>query len=170
MTIPVKFITELDIRIHPHPPEGVERNRCFQLRSPLITLYHDNELVQTPAAFWSDGGSIPWWLWSLLRLHPLDPHCARAFFSHDFNFAVGFKQQRLVCDQYLYYGMLYDGATHMQARMVYMGVRLGSWRAWNNYRRKSTLQLQKNIHSLKRCDPMFELTVENWCRNLDGLS
>ena len=165
----VRFLTELDVRIHPCPPPGVDRRKCFQLRSPLIAQIGESWLLQIPPAFYSDGGSVPSLLWSLLRIHPLDPHFARSFFLHDFVYAVGYKDNRKYCDELLLSGAISDGAPEIQRECVYRGVRLGGWAAWNRYRQQSSLELQKSINSLKRDEPMFALTVSNWARNLDGL-
>ena len=53
----------------------------------------------------------------------------------------------------------------------YWGVRLGGWVTWNRYRlRNWRWKMQKSINSLRKEDPMFLMTVENWSRNIDGLS
>ncbi len=165
----VRFQTELDVRIHPCPPPGAEPNRCFQLHAPLIVQVGDSWLLQVPEGFWSDGGSVPTLLWSILRVHPLDPRFARSFFLHDFVYATGF-QTRKVCDELMLSGCIYDKAPEYIRELVYRGVRLGGWVAWNRYRARSSLQLQKSINSLKKNEPMFALTVKDWARNLDGLS
>lgn len=166
---PVRFLAELDVRIHPCPPPGADPSRCYQLHSALTVQVGENWLLHIPEGFWSDGGSIPSLLWSLLCIHPLSPRFARSFFLHDFLYAVGFRN-RLLCDDLLLSGTVTDRAPECRRELVYRGVRLGGWATWNRYRARSGLELQKSIHSLRKDEPMFCLTVANWARNLDGLS
>lgn len=165
----VRFLSPLDVRVHPCPPPGVSGERCYQLQAPLVVQI-GSELVEVPTAFFSDGGSIPAFLWSLLGIHPMTPKFCRPFFTHDFLFLVGYKGDRKLCDQVLRDGALAEGADPDEVRNVYTGVRIGSWKAWNDYRKKSAYELQKNINSLRAGEPMFRLTAANWHRNLDGLS
>jgi len=100
----------------------------------------------------------------------MTPKFCRPFFTHDFLFMVGYKNDRKLCDQVLRDGALSEGADPDDIRNVYIGVRLGSWKAWNDYRQKNAYELQKNINSLRSNEPMFRFTVANWSRDLDAMA
>lgn len=166
----VRFLSDLEIRVHPHPPPGVDPCKCFQLTSPLRVRIGDHELVEIPTAFYSDGGSLPSAVWTLLRCYPTDPECARSFILHDFAYMVGYRGDRKICDDLLYNGCVADGAGWAKRNGIYTGVRLGGWKAWNGHRERSRYTLQKELNGLRPGEPLLRLTVQNWTRNLDGLS
>jgi hypothetical protein len=165
----VRFLTPADVRVHPRPPEGVRRGCCYQLIAPLRVQIGDTELLEIPAAFYSDGGSVPAPLWSLLRITPTDPRFFRSFLLHDFSYMVGYRDSRLICDCLLLAGAEADGACRCAREAVYAGVRLGGWVAWGRYRTQSNFELQKSLTGLHAA-PQLRLTVAGWNRNLDGLS
>lgn len=165
----VRFLTALDVRIHPCPPPGVRLGCCYQLIAPLRVQIGSTELLEIPTAFYCDGGSIPPPLWSLLRIHPTDPRFFRSFILHDFCYMVGYRNSRLICDCLLLAGAEADGAGRIAREAVYRGVRLGGWVAWERYRRDARFELQKELTGLHQA-PQLKLTVQNWARNLDGLA
>jgi hypothetical protein len=109
-------------------------------------------------------------MWSVLCLYPTSPEYTRAFLLHDFIYMVGYRDSRLICDCLLLSGAEADGAGKLRRNLVYWGVRLGGWIAWERYRRESRWQLQKSLSGLKKDGPMLRLTVDNWSRDMDGLS
>ena len=169
MTLSVRWLSPADVRVHPHPPEGVRQNCCYQLIAPLRVQIGAHEILEIPVGFWSDGGSVPSLLWSILCVTPTDPRFFRAFLLHDFCYMVGYRDSRLICDCLLLAGAEADNAYPIRRNLVYWGVRLGGWVAWSRYRRQSGYELQKSLTGL-RPDPILKLTVAGWNRNLDGLS
>ena len=166
----VRFLTPLDVRIHPCPPPGADPDLCYQQIGPFRVQIGDSEIVESPIGFWSDGGSVPHQLWSVLTIHPMTPRFARGFWLHDLLYATNYKGDRRLCDRILRDAAIVDGAGDCEAGIVYAGVRVGGWGPWEEYRRKSTLELSKSINSFKHNEPMFRMTVAGWNRNLDGLS
>jgi hypothetical protein len=149
----------------------VRQNCCYQLIAPLRVQIGTTEILEIPVGFWSDGGSVPSALWSLLCITPTDPRFFRAFLLHDFAYLVGYRDSREICDQLLLAGAIADDAYPVRRCLVYRGVRLGGWIAWQRYRQNTRqFELQKEINSLKKYEPILKLTVANWARNLDGLS
>lgn len=125
-----------------------------------------------PDGFMSDGGSVPWCLWTLLRITP-DGVMRRAFFAHDalFFWAGDLPKSWLhewdpVTGQWLEIGGLPETeytrneADHLLGRIaredrvakgkrraVFIGVRLGGWLPWLKHRRERRRERRAGLHA-----------------------
>lgn len=93
-----------------------------------------------PAGFETDLASIPRVLWNVLP--PIGKYDAAAVL-HDFYYRNprqlmrhGEMPTRSEADSVLNEAMGVLGVPAQQRWMIYLGVRLGGWRTWNNYRAK----------------------------------
>lgn len=165
----VRFMTPLDMRVHPSPPEGCRPGLCYELTSPLRAMLGATELIEIPIGFYSDGGSVPRFAQSLIGVYPTTPSFTRSFFLHDFLYMTNFRNDRELCDGILLEGALNDFSKPAKAYAVWSGVRLGGWVAWDRYiKENKKYRLHTQLVSMKPI--VMKLTVNNWARNLDGLS
>ena len=162
----VEFLSELDTRLLHHPPAWANPDRAFQLLSPFRVRIGQFEVVEIPVGFISDFASIP----SFMRpfISPTHAKISRPAWLHDFAYATNYRDSRRISDDLIMCGMMVEGASRVLREMVYTGVRLGGWVAWDRYRRRSGLELQKSLGGLRPAT--LNITVAGWNRNLDGLS
>jgi hypothetical protein len=164
--ISVEFLTELDTRLLHHPPPWANPDRAFALLSPFRIKIGECQVIEIPVGFITDFASIPV-PWRNI-ISPTHAKLSRPAVLHDFSYAVGFRDSRLICDSLLWQGMVTEGAHPIMREVVYAGVRIGGWVAWNRYREQSSLELQKCLGGLH--PPHLHVSVANWNRNLDGLA
>lgn len=162
----VTFLTELDTRLLHHPPPWANPDRAFALLSPFRVRIGETQILEAPAGFITDFASIPPPFRNLIS--PTHAKLGRPAVLHDFAYAVGFRDSRSICDSLIYQGMWSEGASGLMRESVFAGVRLGGWRAWNSYRERSSLELQKCLGGLH--PPCLHVTIANWARSVDGLS
>lgn len=88
-----------------------------------------------PAGFLTDAATVPRVVWGVLS--PTDPDILYPSFAHDYLYAVngaleGRVLSRKDCDAVLRELMLALGASPWKARLVYLAVRAGGGRAWDD--------------------------------------
>jgi len=60
-----------------------EHGTC-KLFPEFALVYEDNRFwIGIREYFPSDGGSLPSWTWSIIRISPFDPRCVYGFYTHD---------------------------------------------------------------------------------------
>lgn len=74
-----------------------------------------------PIGFRFDGASIPWWAWSLTKLHPWHERVRRAAKWHDYLYSKGFK---VLADKMFKSLLKEDGCNKYQYMVCYWAVRL----------------------------------------------
>jgi hypothetical protein len=82
----------------------------------------------------TDGASIPKILWSVIG-HPRETDIGQAAAVHDVLYRKG-GISRKRCDEILIEGMECLKASWTKRTLVYYGLRVGGWKAWNMYRQK----------------------------------
>ena len=89
--------------------------------------------IVIPAGFVSDGGSVPRFLWMFI-----DPWgaAAKAFWLHDHMYNTQ-ERSRLVSDAILMEAMEVLGVNWLKRKLIYRGVRIGGWVAWNKHKREN---------------------------------
>ena len=132
-----RFTRPLDIR-------KVEGTKCWILRSEVVYhvgTYPSKEIITVAVGFKTDLGSKPRLTWLFVG-HPLDEG-AQAYVLHDEllrhpanGLPVGKKpRSRRRCDQIFLEALKVLGVGWLKRSTMYCGVRLGSWRSWNRYRK-----------------------------------
>ena len=124
-----QFTRPLDIR-------KVEGTKYWLLRAEVV--YHvgsvdSGEVITAPVGFKTDLGSKPRLLWWLVG-HPLDEG-AQAYVIHDRLLEHPEGRTRRECDQIFLEGLKVLGVGWLKRTAMYSGVRVGSWRSWNKYRK-----------------------------------
>lgn len=117
----------------------------FELTTtPLQWVTPAGAIIEPCRDFMTDGGSVPWivtcWIDRLL--------CPDSFCLHDSSYKFGYWWQlnsdgtafkrfctRTEADDMLFDSCRAEGATAVQQRAIYAGVRAGGWRPWGQYRR-----------------------------------
>ena len=133
--------------------------KCFQLVEPFRFIV-DRDLIEIPIGFYTDWASTgP----AASIISPVDPQICRPALAHDFLYFVNWINCKTACDQVLAVGMLVEGAPLWKRLIVYVGVFIGGWYAWNRYRRDNTKFHQTpQFNSLRAGQPMTLLTIANW--------
>jgi hypothetical protein len=91
---------------------------CVRLVEPLYTPYGT-----VPSSFVTDGASIPWWAWSLIRTCPHGKALLPAIW-HDWALMIGVS--RAVADRQFYALMRGKGVSEWKAQIMCDAVRLYS--------------------------------------------
>ena len=162
----VEFLSELDTRCLHHPPGWANPDRAFMLLTPFKVRIGQFEVVEIPTGFISDFASIPFFMRPFIS--PTHAKISRPAWLHDFCYATNYRASRRINDDLLLQGMAVEGAGRVLREVVYTGVRVGGWVAWDRYRRRSGLELQKSLGCLRPAT--LNITVAGWHRNMDGLS
>jgi hypothetical protein len=94
----------------------------------------DGKQMCIPAGWVSDGASIPRFLWCSLGSPFVGKHRAGCIL-HDFLYWSNY-QDRKFSDVCMYDMMRADGTAWVRASLIYRGVRMGGWVAWNNHKKR----------------------------------
>lgn len=88
------------------------------------------DFVDVPEGFFTDFASVPRGLWNIL---PPDGQHTQAAVLHDFlyNQRRIHGRTRKECDRIFLEAMKILGVSWMRRRLMYRGVRIGGWVAWN---------------------------------------
>lgn len=113
-----------------HGRRIVETTRQFRY---IYTVKGFQKLVRVHKGFRSDRASIPRLLWPLLTP---DEHDEEAV-VHDYMYWAGVD--RWTCDSVFREIMKYKGIKTWKRCVLFWGVRIGGWRAWNKYKRENDL-------------------------------
>ena len=117
-----KFLTTLDVRYHP-------QTKRWELLSPFIAVVSDN-LYRVPPGYVTDFASVP-------RLHLafmlFGNKGHRAAVIHDYLYSTHLVP-REEADAIFKALLVEDGAGVITRSLMHLGVRIGGWVGWNNYR------------------------------------
>ena len=102
--------------------------------------------IVIPKGFVSDGGSVPRILWTFID--PWGP-ASKAFWLHDWLYHTQ-DRTRLVSDAILLEAMEVLGVNWLKRELIYNGVRIGGWVAWNEHTKELK---EKQNDSLKKPSP-----------------
>ena len=124
-----QFTRPLDIR-------KVEGTKFWLLRSEVV--YHvgsvdSEEIIRASVGFKTDLGSKPPLAWFFVG-HPLDEG-AQGYVLHDWLMQHPEGRTRRRCDQIFLEALEVLGVGWLKRSAMYSGVRVGSWVAWNRYRK-----------------------------------
>lgn len=92
--------------------------------------------VVIPAGFVTDGGSVPQFLWGIVS--PWG-RASKPFLLHDWLYHTQ-DRSRLVSDAILLEAMEVVGVSWFQRLLIYRGVRLGGWVAWNEHTKENEIK------------------------------
>ena len=98
-----------------------------------IVFSYKGQLYTIPVGFRSDGASLPRFFWRIIG-HPFDMAYLREAVIHDYLY----KHQpctRKEADRFLFV-LLEDNNLGIKRYLIYWGLRIGGWVAWNKYKRK----------------------------------
>lgn len=102
----------------------LEEEIVFSLKGQLYTI---------PVGFKSDGASLPRFFWRLIG-HPFDMAYLREAIIHDWLYkyqpCTREEADKFFCD------ILEDNGLGFRRRLIYTGLRIGGWVAWNEHREK----------------------------------
>lgn len=110
--------------------EASESGRSWKLLEEFVYDVGElggNDSIKVPVGFVTDMGSVPRLFWSIID--PWGPP-AKAFIIHDYLYHTQ-ERSRLVSDAILLEGMEVLGVNRFKRWLIYRGVRLGGWVAWN---------------------------------------
>ncbi len=96
-----------------------------------------NEKIVVPAGFLTDFGSIPMIFWSVVS--PIGKATA-AFVLHDYLYLTQ-ERTRLVSDAILLEALEVLGVNWFQRFLIYKGVRVGGFVAWNKHKERRKREL-----------------------------
>lgn len=111
--------------------ESGHGNSRFILRVPLVYYSKSlNKTIVVPEGFVTDLASVPVGLWNILpKQGPWD----KAAVVHDYLYVMN-GVTRKEADGVLLEAMQDLKVSAWQSRLIYMGVRVGGWLPWKNYR------------------------------------
>lgn len=109
------------------------------LTAPLTYITASSESVMAPVGFWTDGASVPRFLW---RVFPPFGKYFRAAVIHDFMYYRG-AFVRSKCDAIFREAVLACGCNKATAYTLWAGVRVGGWVAYGNYRKKENAKCKR---------------------------
>ena len=98
-----------------------------------------------PREFATDFASIPRFLWRVL---PPWGDYGHAAILHDWLYRSG-KVTRGEADKCLLEVMWRDGVAHWKMLVIYAGVRVGGWKAWNAHRKGEALESEQRLKALR---------------------
>lgn len=105
-------------------------------------VYHvgglaSKDQIVVPTGFTWDGGSVPRIFWNLV-----DPwgSASKAYLLHDWLYATQ-ERSRLVSDAILMEAMEVLGVGFLKRKLIYQGVRMGGWIAWNQHKKELSAKL-----------------------------
>ena len=101
-------------------------------------VYHvgkseSKDKIVVPAGFVTDGGSVPRPLWGIVS--PWGK-ASKPYILHDWLYHTQ-DRTRLVSDAVLLEAMEVVGVNWFQRWLIYRGVRLGGWMAWNEHTKEN---------------------------------
>lgn len=114
-----------------------DEGRLWKVVAPFsyVSADPDHARVDVPAGETTDLASTPRFLWVFL---PPEGEWTDASVVHDTVYTQQ-KLPRLRCDQILREAMIDRGTGKITAAIIYAGVRVGGWVAWNAHTRANLL-------------------------------
>lgn len=117
--------------------DGVHRTLLEDITYHVGSLQSTDKIV-IPAGFVTDGGSVPRPLWGIVS--PWGK-ASKPYILHDWLYNTQ-ERTRLVSDAILLEAMEVVGVNWFQRFLIYRGVRLGGWVAWNGHKRENQRRLE----------------------------
>ena len=124
-------------------PDG----RNVTLFAPLAYMTKGGELLTAPVGTQSDGASTPRIIWDAI---PPFGRYWPACVIHDWLYRDT-KRDKTFCDNVLYEAMLALGVDVETAKIIYEGVHLFGWKAFNDDRRPIDGALLARVRHLEAC-------------------
>jgi len=100
------------------------------------------EKIVVPIGFITDFASVPRLLWPLI---PSFGRYGKAAVLHDYLYSIQYKNSRSTCDDIFYEAMSVLDVKWWRKRLIYRGVRIGGWVAWNKYAKAKSEMDQMGI-------------------------
>ena len=94
----------------------------------------------------SDGASIPRLFWRSLGSPFVGKH-RRACLGHDDLYSKNYKNRKF-CDKFMLQLMKEDGVGFIRRQLIYQGVRMGGWVAWNNHKKRIEKEKLSHLKSV----------------------
>ena len=88
------------------------------------------KFIAVPKGFVTDWASVPRILHTVL---PPRGRYSKAAVLHDFLYKTHYQDNRKACDKLFYEAMGVLGVKWWKKKMLYRGVRVGGWLAWNKH-------------------------------------
>lgn len=118
---------ETDLKVEPLP-DGLR----WRTLEPLTYECDTGEHITVPAGTVTDFASVPRVLWNIIP--PIGPY-VRAAVIHDYLYARhragDDSRERDEVDSIFFEAMVDSGMAAWKARVLWLGVRMGGWSAWN---------------------------------------
>lgn len=134
------------------PPDEITRRKLprrwwGEFQKDLIVYSDIAGRLLIPSGFLTDGASVPRAVWSILS--DTDPDILYPSYAHDLLYALrgqlpGRSFTREQCDQVIHELMLLSGCPSWKADLVYMALRAGGRKAWNEGVEDSKLKSAQN--------------------------
>lgn len=119
-----------------------KKNETWVILLQEIVFSYKGQLYTIPVGFKSDGASLPRFFWRLIG-HPFDMAYLREAIIHDYLY----KYQpctRKEADRF-FFNLLEDNNLGIKRHLIYWGLRIGGWVAWNKHKRKRKRILVDNF-------------------------
>lgn len=99
--------------------DSKEKSTKFSLLEPVIFTFNEEEM-EIPVGFVSDGASVPVGLWNLVE--PLSGKYIVAFLAHDYGYSIHYAPRKVI-DQLLYDMLVEAGMSRAKAYAIFLAVR-----------------------------------------------
>lgn len=130
------FLSDLDFRdLNYESPEG--KIRLMLLAVLRYASERLGRIVEVPARFVTDLGSVPQIAWSLV---PPIGKADGGYVLHDWLYQQG-GVTRGEADAVLYEAMRVAGVSRVLAWTIWSGVRVGGWVGWREYRKREVIEV-----------------------------
>jgi hypothetical protein len=116
--------------------------RKVRINTEYHFLLDDVEYI-IPAGWISDGASIPRLLWPVLGSPFVGKHRAGCIL-HDFLYWKNVESQNY-SDLCMYHKNRLDGVGWIKANLLYTGLCIGGWVAWNNHSKRIAMEKNNEI-------------------------
>lgn len=120
----VHFVAPLEL--------AVLNDSRFKLTRSFLVLLDCSNLIVVPEGFETDLASVP--RLPILYL-AMGNTGHKAAVLHDWLYSIS-SHKRSTCDYYFYHALRESGMNYLHAKAMYIGVRLGGWKAYNTYKEK----------------------------------
>jgi hypothetical protein len=133
------------VRFEGWPKGDFNEHGKYELEQTFHFSFSKYNHAAVHTGFYTDGASIPRIFWTIIG-DPFQKRVIRPALGHDYLYWSGKamdgrngipeKITRKQADRAFYEGLRNEGMRKSKALAMYWGVRLGGWRAWNDYRKQ----------------------------------
>ncbi len=114
---------------------------CWQLKEPLVYIDRNRDIqITVPKDFIFDFASVPRLLTNIFPKS--GARYDRASCLHDWLYATK-RFSRKISDQIFFEAMLSDRVPKWKAKLMYFGVRIGGWYAWEKHTKKDVEKMKE---------------------------